>query len=100
MIDMLPGELGNVDESIHSTEINECAEVDDRRHGAGPDLALVERRKEVVTLFRLRLLEELASGKDNVVAVAIEFDDAALEPLADIRLEVADAPHLDERSRE
>ena len=44
----------------------------------------------------LRLLEPGPARQDDVVAVLVELDDLGLELLADVRLEVADAAHLDE----
>ena len=45
----------------------------------------------------LGLLEPGAARQDDVVAVLVQLDDLGLELLADVRLEVADAAHLDQR---
>jgi hypothetical protein len=54
-------------------------------------------RQEGAAHLGLGLLEPLAAGQDDVVAVLVQLDDLRLELLADVRLEVADAAHLDER---
>ena len=53
-------------------------------------------RKSVAHLG-LGLLEPGAAGQHDVVAVLVELDDLGLELLADVRLEVAHAAHLDQR---
>ena len=96
VIDVLPGELRHVNQSVDATEVHEGTEVDDRRDGPRPDLALLERREELLALFGLGLLEEFPAGQHNVVPVLVQLDDAALELLAHIGLEVAHPAHLDQ----
>src|SRR5690606_13597316 len=64
---------------------------------ARADLALLERLQEGRSHLGLRLLEPGAARQDHVVAVLVELDDLRLDLPADVRLEVADATHLDER---
>ena len=66
----------------------------------GADLALLELLEEGRADLGLRLLEPRTARQDHVVAVLVELDDLGLDLLADVRLEVADAAHLDERGRE
>src|SRR5690625_22200 len=96
VIDVLPGQLGDVDESVDTTEVDEGTEVDDGGHDAGTDLALLQGLQEVVTDRRLGLLEPGTAGQDHIVAVLVEFDDLGLDLLADVGGEVADATHLDQ----
>src|SRR5699024_4075078 len=63
----------------------------------GTDLTLGERLQEGRADLRLRLLKPRTTRQDDVVAVLVELDDLRLDLLADVRLEVADATHLDER---
>ena len=97
MVDVLPGQLRDVDETVDATEVHERTEVDDRGHDALADLALLELGEEAVADLGLGLLEPGTTRQDHVVAVLVEFDDLRLERLADVRLQVADAAHLDER---
>ena len=48
----------------------------------------------------LGLLEPRTAGQDHVVAVLVQLDDLRLDLLADVRLQVADAAHLDQRRRQ
>ncbi len=57
VVDVLPGELGHVDEPVHATEVDEGAEVHHRRDRAGTNLAGLQVRQEVLTLLLLGLLQ-------------------------------------------
>src|SRR5699024_7443891 len=96
VVDVLPGQLGDVHQAVDAAEIDERAEVDDGGHGALADLPLLQGLQEVRTDGGLRLLEVGATRQDHVVAVLVELDDLRLDLLADVRLQVADAAHLDE----
>src|SRR5688572_11630376 len=50
MIDVLPRQLGHVDESIHATEIDESTEVDDRRYDALANFAGTEVVEKLLAL--------------------------------------------------
>jgi hypothetical protein len=97
VVDVLPRQLGDVHEAVDAAEVDERTEVDDRGHDALADLALLQVGEEVLALLGLRLLEPGAAGQHDVVAVLVELDDLGLELLADVRLEVAHAAHLDQR---
>ncbi len=97
---MLPRELGDVDETVDATQVDERTEVDDRRHDALADLALVEVVEERGAALGLRLLEQGAARQDDVVAVLVELEDLRLDLLAEVRCEIADAAQLDERRRQ
>src|SRR5690606_37776568 len=100
VVDVLPRELGHVDQTVDAAEIDEGAEVDDRADDALADLALLELVEEVLAHGRLGLLEPGTTRQDHVVAVLVELDDLRLELLADVRLQVADATHLDQGGRQ
>src|SRR5699024_2494822 len=89
VVDVLPGQFGDVDERIDTTEVDEGTEVDDGGHDAGTDLALLQGLQEGVTDRRLSLLEPGAAGQDHIVAVLVELDDLGLDLLADVGGEVA-----------
>ena len=97
MVDVLPRQLGHVDEAVHAAEVDEGAEVDDGRHDALADLARLEVGEEVLALLLLGLFQPGPAGQHDVVAVLVELDDLGLERLADVGLEVADPAELDER---
>src|SRR4029079_19114207 len=97
VVDVLPGQLRDVDETVDAAEGDERPEVDDRRHDTGADLALAELLEEGGAHLGLGLLEPGTARQDHVVAVLVELDDLGLYLLPDVGLEVADAAHLDER---
>src|SRR5581483_5557846 len=80
--------------------VHERTEVDDRGHDTLADLALLQLVEEAVADLGLGLLEPRTTRQHHVVAVLVELDDLRLEGHAHVRLQVADAAHLDERGRE
>ena len=97
VVDVLPGQLGDVHEAVHAAEVDEGAEVDDGGHHAVADLALWSWLRKSGADLGLRLLEPGTAGQHHVVAVLVQLDDLGLDLLADVRLEVAHAAHLDQR---
>jgi hypothetical protein len=97
VLDVLPAELGDVDEPVDAAEVHERTEVDDRGDDALADLALVQVVEEGGAALGLRLLEQRAPGEHDVVAVLVELEDLRLEALTEVRREVADATELDQR---
>src|SRR5690606_20585803 len=100
VVDVLPGQLGDVDQTVDATQVHEGTEVDDRGDDAGTHLALLEGGEERLADLGLGLLEPGTAGQDHVVAVLVQLDDLRLELLAHVGLEVADAAHLDQGGRE
>src|ERR1035437_2860815 len=100
VVDVLPGQLGDVNQTVDATKVNEGTEVDDAADDTGADLTLLELLEERRANLGLSLLKPCAAGKDNVVAVLVQLDDLGLDLLADIRLEVADAAHRDQIGRQ
>ncbi len=100
VVDVLPRQLGHVDEPVHAAEVDERTEVDHRRDGALADLARLEVGEEVLALLLLGLLQPGPAGQHHVVAVLVELDDLGLEAAADVGLQVADPAQLDQRRRQ
>ncbi len=100
VVDVLPGQLRDVDETVDAAEVDEGTEVDDRGDDALADLALGELGEEVLADGRLGLLEPGTARQDHVVAVLVELDDLGFDLLTDVRVEVAHAAHLDQRRRQ
>ena len=97
VIDVLPGQLGDVHQAVHATQIDEGAEVDDRGDDTLADLARLQLGEEALPHLGLGLLEPGPAGQHDVVAVLVQLDDLGLELHADVRLKVANAAHLDQR---
>ena len=57
MVDVLPRQLGHVDETVHAAEVDERTEVDDGADHALANLAGLEVGEEAVALVALGLLE-------------------------------------------
>ena len=100
VVDVLPGQLGNVDQTVNTAEIDESAEVDDGGHHAFTDLTLLELGQEGLADLGLGLLKVLAAGQNHVVTVLVELKDLGLDLLTDVRGEVADTTHLNEGGRQ
>src|SRR5690606_11928398 len=96
VVDVLPGQLGHVDEAVHAAEVDERTEVDHRGDHALADLAGLELVEELAADLGLGLLQPGAPRQDHVVAVLVQLDDLGLELAADVRLQVADPAHLDQ----
>src|SRR5262249_18719567 len=100
MIDVRPGQLGDVDQAVHAVEVDEGAEVDDVRdlpldHGAG-----LEPVEDLLPLLLALLLEHGAAREHDVVARAVQLDHLAAELLAEELVEVLHAADVDERRRQ
>src|SRR3712207_2382483 len=100
VVDVLPGQLGDVHQTVDATQVDERTEVDDGGDDAGAHLALGELVEELAADLGLRLLQPLTTGEDDVVAVLVELDDLRLELAAHVGLQVAHAAHLDQRGGE
>ena len=97
MVDVAPGELGDVDQAVDAVEVDEGAEVDDVRDDAGHGLARGEVVEDALAHLAALLLEHRTAGQDDVVAGAVELDDLAAQLLAAELLEILDAADIDQR---
>src|SRR5690242_12665904 len=97
MVDVRPRELGDVDEAVHSVEVDERAEVDDVRDLALDDVARLQAVEDLLALLLALLLEHGAPREDDVVARSVQFDHLRAELLAEELVEVLHAADVDER---
>src|SRR5512132_4406089 len=97
MVDVSPGELGDVDQPVHSVEVDEGAEVDDVRDLPLDDIARVEPVEDRLAHLLALVLEDGTTGEDDVVPRAVQLDHLAAELLAEELVEVLDAADVDER---
>ena len=84
-------------QAVHPAQIDERAEVDDRGHHTLADGALLQLVEELAAHLGLGLLQPGAPRQHHVVAVLVQLDDLGFDLLADVRLQIADAAHLDQR---
>ena len=89
VVDVLPGELRDVDQPVHATQVHEGSEVDDAGHHAGPNLAGAQIVEEFLALILLGLLEPGTAGQHDVVAVLVQLDDLGLDGGVHVGLQVA-----------
>ena len=82
MSESAPGHIGDVQQAIHTIEINECAEVGDVFHGADDAVAHVHAFHEFLSLFAALLLDHFAPAEHNVFAVVIELNDLEIVGVA------------------
>src|SRR5690606_559208 len=94
VVEAAVGELAAVHQAVYAAQVHEDAEVGDL-----DDLAL-QARARLEALERLLLevgdllLEDGAPRDDDAVAAAVQLDDAHLEALAHVGVEVVHAPHV------
>src|ERR1700712_1157049 len=97
MVDVAPGELGDVDQAVDPVEVDEGAEVDDVGDLAFDHLAGLEAAEDLLADLFALLLQHRAAREDDVVAGAVQLDDFALERLAHELIKIVDATDVDER---
>ncbi len=97
MIDVLPRQLADVHQAIHTAaKIHEGTEVDDAGDHTGTNLALLQLLEEGGAHLGLGLLQPCPTGQDHVVAVFVELNDLGLDGLANVGLQIANTAHLDQ----
>src|SRR5690606_40944324 len=97
VVDVLPGQLGDVHQAVHATQVHKGTEIDDRGHHALADLPLGQVVEELAADLGLGLLQVGPAGQHHVVAVLVQLDDLGFQCAAHVRLQVPHAAHLDQR---
>ncbi len=95
-----PCEVGNVQQAIDATEVNECAVVGDVLDDTGNHGALFQGFHQLLTLFAHRGFDDSAARQHHVVAFAVKLDDLEFHRLAFKRRGVLDRAGIDQRTRE
>src|ERR671911_1869065 len=97
MVDVAPGELGDVDQPVDPLEIDERAEIDDVGDLPLDDLARLQPAEDLLADLLAFFFEHGAPREDHVVPRAIQLDHLAFEGLAHELIEVLDSPDVDQR---
>ena len=97
MVDVRPGQLGDVDQPVDAVEVDECAEVHDVGDRALHYLTRLEAVEDPLAVLLALLLEHRAAREHDVVARAVELDHLALDGLTHVLVEVGHAPDVDQR---
>src|SRR5437773_1841695 len=92
--------VGDVEQTVDATEIDERAEICDVLDHALSDLILLQLLHQLLALARAFLLEDHATRDDNVPATLIELDDLEVEGLTEQLVDVWHATERDLRSGE
>src|SRR5205814_820913 len=90
--------VGDVEQSVDATEIDECAEVRDVLDHAFAHLILLELLHQLLALARPLLLENDAPRDHDVPSALIELDDLEVEGLTEQLVDVGNATERDLRS--
>ena len=82
MLDTLPSHVGDVQQAIDATQIDECAVIGEVLDDTFDLLTFLQGFQQSFTLSGVLGFEDAAAGNDNVVALLVEFDDFKLELFA------------------
>ena len=83
MADAAPAHVGDVEQPVNAVQVNERAEIGDILDGALADVAGGHFGQELGPLVVALLFDKFPAGKDDVLAVLIDFDDLVLIDVAD-----------------
>src|SRR5262249_38637257 len=93
---MAPGELADVDEPVHSIQVDKGPEIDDVRDLPLDDVARVEPVEDLLALLLSLVLEHGSAREHDIVAGAIELDHLRGQFLAEELVEVLDTTDVNQ----
>ncbi len=82
MTDTAPGHIGDVQQTVHTAQIDERAVVCEVLDDAFDRLAFLKLRQQRFALHTVFFFEYRAAGNDYVIALLVEFDDLEFQRLA------------------
>ena len=88
MADAAPAHVGDMEQAVDAVEVNERAEIGDVLDRAFADVAGRHFGEQLGAFFVALLLDQLAAGEDDVLAVLVDFDDLEFVGVADELLEI------------
>ena len=97
VVHVAPRQLGDVDQAVHPVQVDERAEVDDVRDRALDHVARIEPVENLLALVLALVLEDGATGEDDVVPGPVQLDHLAAKLGRHELVEVLHAPDVDER---
>src|ERR1022692_2982312 len=95
-----PGHIGDVQQSVNASQVNEGAVVGQILDRAGENSVFVQLLQGLGSLLGLLFFQQLLAGGDYVAALLVQLDDADLDLMALQAVEVTHRPQIDLRTRE
>ena len=95
VVDPAPRQIGDVDETVNTAEVDEYTLVGDVLDSSFKDLSLLELADELSPTLLLLCLEEGLVGNDDVAELLVDLDDLEVHGLVDICIVVADRLDVD-----
>ena len=99
VVNASPAEVGDVDKTIHASEVDEDTVVGDVLNRTFEYLTLLEFADDLSLLSLEFSLDECFVGNNDVAEFRIEFDDLELHRLADEDVVIANRLHVDLAAR-
>ena len=99
MRDPAPAHVGDVKETVHTVEIDERTEIGDVLDHALAGLTRLDRFEERATLLSTLFFDQLATGKNDILPLHVDFQNLKVVSLADVLVEVLRRLHINVRSR-
>src|ERR1700722_1867861 len=90
-----PGHIGDMQQTIDAPEVDEGAVVGQVLHRTVQDRALFQVLEGQGPLAVLLLFEDLLAGDDHVAALLVELDDANIDGLTDVSIQIAHRANLE-----
>src|SRR5699024_1168016 len=98
ILDAFPRHVGDVQQAVDAAQVDEGAVIDQVLDDTLEDDALLQSVEQLLALLAVLFLEHVAARHDDIVARAIELDDAELQRLAFQIGGVAHRTHVDQRA--
>ena len=98
MVHAAPREVGDVDQTVHTAQVDEYAVGGDVLDGTLEDLTLLELRHDDLLLSLELGLDQGLVRNDHVAELLVDLDDLELHGLVDVYVVVADGLHVDLRA--
>ena len=95
-----PCEVGDVQKTVDTAEVNECTVVSDVLNDALNNSAFLECFKKFGSFFAHRGFDNRAAGKNNVVALTIKLDNLEFKGLAFVGCGVLNGTCINEGTRQ
>ena len=94
MLDALPGDVGDMQQSVDAAQINESTKINDVLHDTGADVINVHFRQKLAALTLQGLFKQLAAGNHDVVTVDVDLDDLQIKLFADVVFHIAHGTNI------